>query len=94
MSFAAEGSQAMLVELSVAEQRNHAVMEVIFVAPVIEVAGSDTAWSHACGGRSRALRSGNPCGDQGLHVVGPQVVGPVGEVSLLEVCTCRVVDDL
>ena len=35
----------MLVELSVAEQRYHAVMEVI-VAPVIEVAGSVTPQSH------------------------------------------------
>jgi hypothetical protein len=35
----------MLVELSVAEQRYHAVMEVI-VAPVIEVAGSVTPRPH------------------------------------------------
>jgi transposase len=36
--FAAEGGQAMLVELSVMEQRYHAVMEVISGAPVTEVA--------------------------------------------------------
>jgi transposase InsO family protein len=36
--FAAEGGRAMLVELSVVEQRYHAVMEVISGAPVTEVA--------------------------------------------------------
>jgi transposase InsO family protein len=36
--FAAEGGQAVLVELSVMEQRYHAVMEVISGAPVTEVA--------------------------------------------------------
>ena len=45
MLFAAEGGRAMLVELSVAEQCYHAVMEVI-VAPVIEVAGSVTPRPH------------------------------------------------
>jgi transposase InsO family protein len=38
MLFAAEGGRAMLVELSVMEQRYHAVMEVISGAPVAEVA--------------------------------------------------------
>jgi transposase InsO family protein len=38
MLFAAEGGRAMLVELSVMEQRYHAVMEVISGAPVTEVA--------------------------------------------------------
>jgi transposase InsO family protein len=38
MLFAAEGGRAMLVELSVVEQRYHAVMEVISGAPVAEVA--------------------------------------------------------
>jgi hypothetical protein len=38
-SFAAEGGWAMLVELSVMEQRYHAVMEVVSGAPVTEVAG-------------------------------------------------------
>ncbi|MGA3151963.1 MAG: helix-turn-helix domain-containing protein [Streptosporangiaceae bacterium] len=37
--FAAEGGRAVLVELSVMEQRYHAVMEVISGAPVTEVAG-------------------------------------------------------
>src|SRR5262249_42081066 len=37
--------------------------------------------------RSRALRSRDPRGDQGLHGVGPQAIGPAGEVPLLEVCT-------
>ena len=37
MLFAAEGGRAMLVELSVMEQRYHAVMEVISGAPVAEV---------------------------------------------------------
>ena len=36
--FAAEGGRAMLVELSVVEQRYHAVMEVLSGAPVTEVA--------------------------------------------------------
>jgi DNA invertase Pin-like site-specific DNA recombinase len=36
--FAAEGGRAMFVELSVVEQRYHAVMEVISGAPVTEVA--------------------------------------------------------
>ncbi len=36
--FAAEGGRAMLVELSVMEQRYHAVMEVVSGAPVTEVA--------------------------------------------------------
>jgi hypothetical protein len=36
--FAAEGGRAMLVELSVMEQRYHAVMEVFSGAPVTEVA--------------------------------------------------------
>jgi hypothetical protein len=36
--FAAEGGRAMLVELSVAEQRYHAVMDVISGAPVTEAA--------------------------------------------------------
>ena len=36
--FAAEGGRAVLVELSVMEQRDHAVMEVISGAPVTEVA--------------------------------------------------------
>jgi transposase len=36
--FAAEGGRAVLVELSVMEQRYHAVMEVISGAPVTEVA--------------------------------------------------------
>jgi transposase InsO family protein len=36
--FAAEGGRAMLVELSVVEQRYHAVMEVVSGAPVTEVA--------------------------------------------------------
>jgi transposase InsO family protein len=39
MLFAAEGGRAMLVELSVMEQRYHAVMEVLSGAPVTEVAG-------------------------------------------------------
>jgi hypothetical protein len=39
------GGRAMLVELSVAEQRYHAVMEVI-VAPVIEVVGPVTPRPH------------------------------------------------
>src|SRR6516164_10702705 len=38
MLFAAGGGRAMLVELSVMEQRYHAVMEVISGAPVAEVA--------------------------------------------------------
>jgi transposase InsO family protein len=38
MLLAAEGGRAMLVELSVVEQRYHAVMEVISGAPVTEVA--------------------------------------------------------
>jgi len=38
MLFAAEGGRAMLVKLSVVEQRYHAVMEVISGAPVTEVA--------------------------------------------------------
>jgi transposase InsO family protein len=38
MLFAAEGGRAMLVELSVMEQRYHAVMEVLSGAPVTEVA--------------------------------------------------------
>ena len=38
MQFAAGGGRAMLVELSVMEQRYHAVMEVISGAPVPEVA--------------------------------------------------------
>jgi transposase InsO family protein len=38
MLFAAEGGRAMLVELSVMEQRYHAVMEVVSGAPVSEVA--------------------------------------------------------
>jgi transposase InsO family protein len=38
MLFAAEGGRAVLVELSVMEQRYHAVMEVISGAPVTEVA--------------------------------------------------------
>jgi transposase len=38
MLFAAEGGRAMLVELSVMEQRYHAVMEVISGASVTEVA--------------------------------------------------------
>jgi hypothetical protein len=38
MLFAAEGGRAMLVELSVMEQRYHAVMEVVSSAPVSEVA--------------------------------------------------------
>jgi transposase InsO family protein len=38
MLFAAEGGRAMLVELSVMEQRYHAVMEVVSGAPVTEVA--------------------------------------------------------
>jgi hypothetical protein len=37
--FAAEGGRAVLAELSVMEQRYHAVMEVISGAPVTEVAG-------------------------------------------------------
>jgi transposase len=37
--FAAEGGRAVLVELSVMEQRYHAVMEVMSGAPVTEVAG-------------------------------------------------------
>ena len=37
MLFAAGGGRAMLVELSVMEQRYHAVMEVISGAPVAEV---------------------------------------------------------
>ena len=36
--FAAEGGRAMLVELSLMEQRYHAVMEAISGAPVTEVA--------------------------------------------------------
>jgi transposase len=36
--FAAEGGRAVLVELSIMEQRYHAVMEVISGAPVAEVA--------------------------------------------------------
>ena len=39
MSRSREGCPAMLVELSVMEQRYHAVMEVISGAPVTEVAG-------------------------------------------------------
>jgi transposase-like protein len=39
MLFAAGGGRAMLVELSVMEQRYHAVMEVISGTPVTEVAG-------------------------------------------------------
>jgi len=38
MLFAVEGGRAMLVELSVMEQRYHAVMEVVSGAPVTEVA--------------------------------------------------------
>jgi transposase len=38
MLFAAEGGRAVLVELSIVEQRYHAVMEVISGAPVTEVA--------------------------------------------------------
>jgi hypothetical protein len=38
MLFAAEGGRAMLVELSVMEQRYQAVMEVVSGAPVTEVA--------------------------------------------------------
>jgi transposase len=37
-AFAAGGGRAMLVELSVMEQRYHAVMEVVSGAPVTEVA--------------------------------------------------------
>jgi transposase-like protein len=37
--FATEGGRAILVELSIMEQRYHAVMEVISGAPVTEVAG-------------------------------------------------------
>src|SRR5262245_57670418 len=44
--------------------------------------------------RSRALRSGDPRGDQGLDVERPQAIDPVGEVPLLEVRTCGMVDDL
>ena len=33
-------------------------------------------------------------GDQGLHGVGPQAIGPAGEIPVFEVCACRVVDDL
>ena len=40
------GGRAILVELSVAEQRYHAVMEVILVASVIEVVGSVTPRPH------------------------------------------------
>src|ERR1700761_5050633 len=39
MVFAAEGGRAVLVELSVVEQRYHAVMEVLSGAPVTVVAG-------------------------------------------------------
>jgi hypothetical protein len=38
MLSAAEGGRAVLVELSVMEQRYHAVMEVVSGAPVTEVA--------------------------------------------------------
>jgi hypothetical protein len=37
--FATEDGQVILVELSIMEQRYHAVMEVISGAPVTEVAG-------------------------------------------------------
>ena len=70
-------------------------MEVICGAPVTKVAWLDPRHGRtARGGRSRALRSGDPRGDQGLHVVGPQAIGPVGEIPLFEVCTCWMVDDL
>jgi len=39
-------------------------------------------------------RSSDPRGDQGFRVIGPQAIGPVGEVPVFEVCTCWVVDDL
>src|SRR6185437_1109715 len=81
------GWPAMLVELSVMEQHYHAVMEVVSGALVTEVAWLNHATGRtACGGRSRALRSGDPRDDQGLEGVGPQAIDPVGEVPVFEVC--------
>jgi hypothetical protein len=61
------------------EQHYHAVMEVISGVLVTEVAWLNHATGRtACGGRSHALRSGDPRDGQGLNLVGPQDIDPVG----------------
>src|SRR5262249_53264969 len=44
--------------------------------------------------RGSGRRSGDPRGDEGLHVIGPKAISAAGEVALFEVRTRRVVDDL
>lgn len=66
MVFATEGGRAMLVELSVMEQRYHAVMEVISGAPVTEVGGRYGVTGQAVHNwlakyRTEAMMSSGPC---------------------------------
>jgi hypothetical protein len=69
-------------------------MEVICGGPVTKVAWLNHATVAPPVAGVPVHCSGDPRGDQGLHVVGPQAIGPVGEIPLFEVCTCWMVDDL
>jgi transposase-like protein len=64
--FATEDGQVILVELSIMEQRYHAVMEVISGAPVTEVAGRYGVTRQAVHNwhakhRTEAMMSSRPC---------------------------------
>jgi hypothetical protein len=76
MVFATEGGRATLVELSVMEQRYHAVMEVISGAPVTEVAGR--YGSHRSG-RAQLARQIPDRGDDVVGALPVAVAGVHGE---------------
>jgi hypothetical protein len=66
--FATEDGRVILVELSIMEQRYHAVMEVISDAPVTEVAGRYGVTRQAVHNwlakhRTEAMMSSRPCAD-------------------------------
>jgi hypothetical protein len=81
--FAAEGGRAMLVELSVVEQRYHAVMEVISGAPVphrrrrLRLTTSPDPHAHHLGGQPVPARLG--FNDRRNAIVRPHRISPPGK---------------